>query len=626
MAKRFKIVFFIITALVIVLGLFAVLLKTAAAQELDPNCLEWKATDINDNTNVTHNITPGNLVKYNDSTYSKECELRESASIDIRPLGSEKDDDVDFVQYIVRFYKFGMGIAGALALVMIVFGGLLITTSEVVGKKKEGIDMIKSAIWGIVLLFGAHLLLRTINPQLVKLKEPGLEKTVAVANNVCIAGLNEIDGEVNKYMAGVNRQCSSNESPAIKVPDVGGLERCTCFLPEPKPAGMCPVEQLEYCKPRRIDLREVPVTGIMIKRIWCGQTLFGLFEKTCEIGIHTLAQAHFNAKPEIVKRPITIKSSDYDSFAKNFMNFLNNAGNAASSYLGLRPLTDGAVLFRHPFYEARRDGKEINDYDNAQCIVYGYRLYVRSPNFGNEAARKLYDVDEKPKNLTPRMPEAVWKPCTNYTIAKPELLNTISELKRNDPKEWLSLGGIRIPGESEIKELELLGTQGALATDAAVKYLGENGVEVHSSGGCSDIHNPTCTSLEGMPQFVLERVVQMKKDCSCDIAVTGGTEDGHSAHGPGRPVVDLENDVALARYIGRMGKGALGIKIILVGGVRTEYENTYGKNGISPDNNIQNFLAMSGNDPSTQSHFHIEFLPTNPAPAVDPGIGNGDRD
>ena len=74
----------------------------------------------------------------------------------------------DLPQFILRLYRFAAGAAGILAVGMIVFGAVYrMINPGSADKQKEGADMITSAIWGLVLLFGSYLILRTINPQLV---------------------------------------------------------------------------------------------------------------------------------------------------------------------------------------------------------------------------------------------------------------------------------------------------------------------------------------------------------------------------------------------------------------------------------------------------------------------------
>lgn len=76
-------------------------------------------------------------------------------------------------EYIVRIYQFALGISGVTAVGMIVYGAItIITKSENIVAKSEGRQIIQDALWGVVLLFASFLLLKTINPELVKLKEP----------------------------------------------------------------------------------------------------------------------------------------------------------------------------------------------------------------------------------------------------------------------------------------------------------------------------------------------------------------------------------------------------------------------------------------------------------------------
>jgi len=103
-----------------------------------------------------------------------------SAAVDVSIpyLGSEygltDNTDVSSIPaYITSLYQFGIGISGILAVGMIVFGAILYSTSAGQGdRQREGKDMITSALWGILLLFGAYLILKTINPDLVLLREP----------------------------------------------------------------------------------------------------------------------------------------------------------------------------------------------------------------------------------------------------------------------------------------------------------------------------------------------------------------------------------------------------------------------------------------------------------------------
>lgn len=107
-------------------------------------------------------------------SYDFPCPPQEAGLGDCAAITSST---ISIPQYIVRFYQFGVGIAGILAVGMIVVGAIYRTISGGSQDKiREGNDMIKNAIWGIVLLLGSYIILHTINPRLTILAPPYLEQ------------------------------------------------------------------------------------------------------------------------------------------------------------------------------------------------------------------------------------------------------------------------------------------------------------------------------------------------------------------------------------------------------------------------------------------------------------------
>lgn len=78
--------------------------------------------------------------------------------------------------YIARLYQFGLMIVGFVALGAIIFGAAQYTLSAGnMASKEEGKAWMLNAIYGILLLLGAYLILYTINPSLVSLTNPSIE-------------------------------------------------------------------------------------------------------------------------------------------------------------------------------------------------------------------------------------------------------------------------------------------------------------------------------------------------------------------------------------------------------------------------------------------------------------------
>lgn len=78
--------------------------------------------------------------------------------------------------FISRLYQFGLMAVGLAAFGSIVYGALqYILAAGNMGKVEDAKEIIKQAIYGIMLLLGAYVLLYTINPELVNLRNPKLE-------------------------------------------------------------------------------------------------------------------------------------------------------------------------------------------------------------------------------------------------------------------------------------------------------------------------------------------------------------------------------------------------------------------------------------------------------------------
>ncbi len=71
--------------------------------------------------------------------------------------------------YLIGMFKLLIGVAGALAVVMIVVGGIQYMSTDAVYGKSEGKARINQAIAGLLLALVAWLILYTINPDLLKI-------------------------------------------------------------------------------------------------------------------------------------------------------------------------------------------------------------------------------------------------------------------------------------------------------------------------------------------------------------------------------------------------------------------------------------------------------------------------
>jgi len=87
--------------------------------------------------------------------------------------GSEKDDLEKFLQ---NLFKFGLGIAGFLAVVFLIWGSIeyMLYPSNLTQERKAK-EKIWNAIFGLILILATYLILYNINPDLVKIHLPDME-------------------------------------------------------------------------------------------------------------------------------------------------------------------------------------------------------------------------------------------------------------------------------------------------------------------------------------------------------------------------------------------------------------------------------------------------------------------
>lgn len=79
-------------------------------------------------------------------------------------------NSASFGSFLSQAFQFGLAVSAALAVVMIVYGGVEIMLSESVFKKEDGKKKIKDAVLGLLLALGSWLILYTINPDILNFK------------------------------------------------------------------------------------------------------------------------------------------------------------------------------------------------------------------------------------------------------------------------------------------------------------------------------------------------------------------------------------------------------------------------------------------------------------------------
>ncbi len=80
------------------------------------------------------------------------------------PGSSNQITSSNLGQYFSQMYQLGVGVATALAVLMIILGGVEYVTTDAIGGKEEGKTKVQNAILGLLLALGSWIILNTINP------------------------------------------------------------------------------------------------------------------------------------------------------------------------------------------------------------------------------------------------------------------------------------------------------------------------------------------------------------------------------------------------------------------------------------------------------------------------------
>lgn len=129
--------------------------------------------------------------------------------------------------YVVSIFQLLMVIGAFLAVGALVVGGITYMVSEVVDKKSEAKQRIRAALWGLLLLLGAFLILNTINPQLVNFG--GLfNPTAGLPNNPPATSGSGASPPTAAQLQAQTNQCNQLSGCSAQT-NSDGTVSCTCL-------------------------------------------------------------------------------------------------------------------------------------------------------------------------------------------------------------------------------------------------------------------------------------------------------------------------------------------------------------------------------------------------------------
>lgn len=123
-------------------------------------------------------------------------------------------EETTFSRYLVGAYQLFFGIAGILAVIMIIFGGFQYATTDAIGKKEDGRAMIQNAIYGLLLALGAYLILYTINPRLldfnININRPSLGIAPTSSGTIPVSQSSAEEQQARTLLASSNLDVNNN--------------------------------------------------------------------------------------------------------------------------------------------------------------------------------------------------------------------------------------------------------------------------------------------------------------------------------------------------------------------------------------------------------------------------------
>ncbi len=159
---------------------------------------------------------------------------------------SKMESDL-LAKYIVSIYNYGLTIAGILAAIVLMGGGIIwLTSGGDSGKVSQAKDLISGSIIGLIILVVAWVILNTINPNLVNLtliKTDTLTKVILDSDDGIIDDMKNapVDTSVKWIcMPNADMPCSNTAPPSINLDTKICLEKLGAHQ-------SCPLDRIWCC-------------------------------------------------------------------------------------------------------------------------------------------------------------------------------------------------------------------------------------------------------------------------------------------------------------------------------------------------------------------------------------------
>ena len=175
------------------------------------------------------NLSPNFVYAINSPIDTSYTTISKSDIPGVAPGGTVSDVS----KFLPAVFQLGIGIAGILAVIYIIVGGIQYLSSDAINNKSAGRERIQNALWGLLLAISAYAILSTINPNLVNLNLSiaVLPQGGAISNNL---------GTTTPNPGAAGSRCS-NCVVATGFPAKSPAQNGCSTDPVINPAGVCVV-------------------------------------------------------------------------------------------------------------------------------------------------------------------------------------------------------------------------------------------------------------------------------------------------------------------------------------------------------------------------------------------------
>ncbi len=172
-------------------------------------------------TNSTTCDLPKNTEKTVENTPTKDRTLSYQP---LEPLpGFEEMQDLNFAQFLTTVFKILISIGAILSVVTLVYAGVSYILSEAFETKGEAKNRMKAALFGMIILVGAWLLLNTINPALLNFDLGSIGTKQGTTPQDLGNGSSNTQNQIN---IAEKNACESPTNPGKYEPKPGGGYTC----------------------------------------------------------------------------------------------------------------------------------------------------------------------------------------------------------------------------------------------------------------------------------------------------------------------------------------------------------------------------------------------------------------